>query len=70
MKGDVAKKSMNPLDQCANQKKVYDLCFKQWYSTKFLKGSVELGDECEEPFEALQVCINKAVEENNRRRNQ
>lgn len=34
---DDEKKVFNPVEQCADLKKTYDVCFKKWYASKFLK---------------------------------
>lgn len=65
----VEKKNFNPVEQCKAEKLEYDGCFKQWYGSKFMQGKLEMNEECEHQFEALQVCINKAVEHHNRTRN-
>eukprot|EP00171_Calliarthron_tuberculosum_P002697 IDg2697t1 len=58
---NTGKKAFNPISQCIELKKEYDTCFKRWYSTKFLKGDIEMSEECEGEFEALQLYLAEQI---------
>ncbi|KAI5806125.1 mitochondrial distribution/morphology family 35/apoptosis, partial [Geopyxis carbonaria] len=47
--------------ECSEKKERYDTCFINWYSEKYLRGSVEPSKECEELFKDYKVCLNKAL---------
>jgi hypothetical protein len=45
--------------ECTELKKEYESCFNQWYSEKFLKGSVEM--DCEDIFRLYRACVRVMV---------
>ena len=48
--------------KCRKKKAVYDKCFSQWYSDRFLTGkSINQEEECGEFFEAYRQCYMKKL---------
>uniref|UniRef100_A0A5S6QV39 TP53 regulated inhibitor of apoptosis 1 n=1 Tax=Trichuris muris TaxID=70415 RepID=A0A5S6QV39_TRIMR len=47
--------------KCNELKHLYDTCFNEWFSEKFLKGDSE--DVCQPLFLLYQECIRKALVE-------
>lgn len=47
---------INEIGNCDSLKLIYDECFNEWYSKKFVTGNEkEIG--CEEEFKKYQKCI-------------
>ncbi|RKO96554.1 hypothetical protein CAUPRSCDRAFT_5050, partial [Caulochytrium protostelioides] len=48
---------------CQELKDKYDTCFNNWYSNKFLQGSIE--SDCDHLFTLYRACVWKAIHEKN-----
>lgn len=46
--------------ECQELKSLYDSCFNQWYSEKFLNGQAD-DTTCEPIYKQYQQCVKKAL---------
>lgn len=49
---------------CQELKRLYDSCFNQWFSEKFLQGQTD-DDTCEPLYKQYQQCVKKAIKKLN-----
>lgn len=47
------------MSDCYEQKLVHDACFYKWYHEKFLTGTAEAKQPCDEQFKVYRACLEK-----------